>query len=358
MEPLYEYFIALFIAFIVTIATTPLVKKLALKGGFVDQPSQRKVHEDSMPRIGGLAIAFGAVAGLIYLQPPFEFFWPITIGALTILILGLIDDKYTLSPSKKLFGQMAAATIVVAGGLQIEFISLPFNGYIEFGLWSYPFTILWILAMVNAINLIDGLDGLAAGTSSIALTILFMMAFTDGQILAAALAIVLVGSGLGFLVFNFHPAKIFMGDTGSMFLGYSISIISMVGLFKNLTLFTLIIPIIILAVPIFDTFFAIIRRLLNKQKISTPDKGHLHYRLLALGFSHRTTVLILYGVSIFFGGAALVFSETALWMSILIILFLGLLTQVMAEWIGILGERKKPIFSLVKKLKKKTLLRQ
>ncbi|MED1602996.1 MraY family glycosyltransferase [Alkalihalophilus marmarensis] len=344
------YILAFILSFVVAVVSTPLVKKLAIKIGAIDKPNQRKVHKDIMPRLGGLAIVFGFFAGLLLINPNYSTIMPFLIGAFIIVVLGILDDKYTVSPKVKLFGQIIAACVVVFSGLKIEMINLPFYGEVHFGIWSYAFTILWIVGITNAINLIDGLDGLAAGTSSIALISILIMAILDGQILVIGLSVILIGSSLGFLIFNFYPAKIFMGDTGSLFLGYSISVISIMGLFKNLTLFSFVIPIIILAIPIFDTVFAIVRRILKKQKISAPDKSHLHYCLLAMGFSHKTTVLIIYGVSALFGVSAIIFSATTLWASVILVLTLLLGIQICAELIGIIGTKKTPVISLMKRL--------
>nr|WP_209121749.1 MraY family glycosyltransferase [Alkalihalobacillus sp. BA299] len=358
MLPLHIYVLAFLVSFIVAIVTTPLVKKIALSIGAIDQPEARKVHAKIMPRLGGLAIVFGFVAGLLVLQPQFSYILPIMVGAFIIVLVGILDDKYTLKANIKLVGQTAAACIVVFSGLKIDMINLPFYGEVYFGIWSYPFTILWIVGVTNAINLIDGLDGLAGGVSTIALASILTMAILDGQLLAIALSVILIASTLGFLLFNFYPAQIFMGDTGSLFLGYLISVISILGLFKNLTLFSLIIPIIILAIPIFDTFFAIIRRMLKRKKISAPDKKHLHYCLLEMGFSHRQTVLIIYGVSAFFGTAAIIFSATALWLSIFIIFLLLFAIQIGAEMIGILDNGKKPVVNFIKRVWKPNELRR
>lgn len=173
-------------------------------------------------------------------------------------------------------------------------------GTVELTQFGFILTILWIVGVTNAINLIDGLDGLAAGVSAIGLTSILIIAIMDYSIIVVYLSIIVVGSCLGFLYHNFYPAKIFMGDTGALFLGYSISVISMLGLFKNVALFSFIIPIIIIAVPIFDTIFAIIRRLINKQSIGQADRKHIHYRLIEMGYSHQTAVLIIYAFSGFF----------------------------------------------------------
>lgn len=346
----YHYVIAFLIAFIVTVITTPLVKKIALRFNIVDKPAGRKIHENEMPRLGGLAIAFGVAAGFIYLTPESPYMSKIILGAIIIIIVGIIDDKVTLSPKMKLFGQLIAALLVVSSGLHIDYVTIPFYGKLEFGFLSYAITVLWIIGITNAINLIDGLDGLAAGVSSIALSTILLMSILDNQFLVIALSVILLGPTIGFLFFNFYPAKIFMGDTGALFLGYSISIISILGLFKSVTLFSLVIPVIILAVPIFDTFFAIIRRIVNGQKISRPDNQHLHHRLISIGFSHRAAVFIIYGVSLFFGVSAIIFSASTLWGSLLIILLLLLTIQLTHEIVGKLDKNRQPIITFLKKI--------
>jgi UDP-GlcNAc:undecaprenyl-phosphate GlcNAc-1-phosphate transferase len=350
MHSLSTYIVAFMISLIVTIVATPFVKMLAYRLGVVDSPNARKVHEKQMPRMGGLSIVLGFLAGFIYLWPASEYTIPILIGAITIVTIGILDDKFALSAKYKLLGQIAAAIIVVSSGLQIEHVNIPFVGYIDFGWMSFPITVFWIVGITNAINLIDGLDGLASGVSSIALTSMLVMAILDNQALAIALAVILLAGTLGFLFFNVHPAEIFMGDTGSLFIGYTISIISITGLFKSLTLFSLIIPVFILAVPIFDTLFAIVRRMLKRQKLSSPDKSHLHHCLLALGFSHRTTVHIIYVISIFFAASAIVVSKSILWGSLFILCLLLVMMQFTAEIIGTLKDRKTPLINTVKKV--------
>lgn len=342
--------IAFIAAFLTTIITTPLVKKIAIRINAVDKPNERKIHENLMPRMGGLAIIMGVCVGLLILQPQSNYLPAIILGALVIIIVGILDDKYTLSPFLKLIGQLVAATIVVSNGLLIEKITLPFSGPIYFELWSYPITIIWIVGITNAINLIDGLDGLAVGVSTIALSSILVMAFMHQQVLVVMLCVIVIGSSLGFIPYNFYPAKIFMGDTGALFLGFFISVVSMLGLFKNVTLFSFVIPIIILAIPIFDTFFAIIRRLLNRQSIAAPDKQHLHYRLIGLGFSHRATVLLIYGISLCFGVFAIIFSESTLWASFIIIGVLLILIQIGAELVGLIGQNHKPIINIIKRV--------
>lgn len=350
MHSYVDYIVAFVLSFTVAVLITPVVKKIAIKIGATDQPDTRKIHKDIMPRLGGLAIFIGVIVGFIYLNPHSEYMTNIIIGAFIIVLIGILDDKYTLQARYKFLGQLVAAIVVASSGLLIEKFTIPFFGELQFDYLSYPVTVLWIVAITNAINLIDGLDGLAAGVSSIAMISILIMAFADSQLLVVALCVVLIGSTLGFLVHNFYPAKIFMGDTGALFLGYSISIISMLGLFKNITLFSFIIPIVVLAVPIFDTVFAIIRRLLNKKSIAAPDKLHLHYCLINLGFSHRSAVLIIYFFSACFGFSAIIFSNATLWISLILMVILLLALQFIAEIVGLIGANRKPLINMIRRI--------
>jgi UDP-GlcNAc:undecaprenyl-phosphate/decaprenyl-phosphate GlcNAc-1-phosphate transferase len=343
-------FLASIASFITVIIVTPFVIKLAIKIGATDKPNDRKVHEKIMPRLGGLAIFIGVMAGFYVSGLYKEHVTAITIGAVVIIAIGIMDDMMELSAKTKLLGQILAAATVVASGLKIDFLFIPFMGVFDLGWWTYPITILWIVGITNAINLIDGLDGLAAGTSFIVISTIAFMAGTAGKELILGLAVIMMGSILGFLFYNFHPAKIFMGDTGALFLGYGIAILSLLGLFKSVTLFSFIVPIIILGVPVFDTTFAIIRRIVNKRPISSPDKSHLHHRLLALGLSHRNTVLAIYGLGIVFSVSAVMFSRTTLWGSILIIFALLVVTEIIAEVIGLVHVRYRPFMAIYRKV--------
>jgi UDP-GlcNAc:undecaprenyl-phosphate/decaprenyl-phosphate GlcNAc-1-phosphate transferase len=347
----YMIYLALFICFITSILVTPLVKKLAFKIGATDQPNQRKVHEKIMPRLGGLAIYISFIVGLLVLRPEDPYNTAIVLGSLIIIITGILDDMIELSAKIKLAGQLVAALLVVVwGGVHVELINLPFGGQIEFGMLSIPFTILWIVGITNAINLIDGLDGLAAGVSSIALITLAGMAMIMGDGYVAAIASLVLVSTLGFLFYNFHPAKIFMGDTGALFLGYMISVLSLLG-FKNITLISFIVPVIILGVPISDTFFAIIRRIVNKKPLSAPDKSHLHHCLLRLGYTHRQTVLMIYAMAAFFGLAAVIFSQAKVWGGFIFVAILLLLIEFFAEKIGLMGKDHRPLHNFVRGIK-------
>lgn len=342
--------IAFFASLITVLVATPFVIKLALKIGATDKPNARKVHQQIMPRLGGLAIFIGVVAGYFAGGVYNQKVTAITIGAILIVILGMLDDKYELSAKVKFAGQIFIASLIVASGLTVDLITVPYVGDFELGYWSYPITIFWIVAFTNAINLIDGLDGLSAGISFIGIATIAILAALAGKVLIFTLSLILLGSILGFLFYNFHPAKIFMGDTGALFLGYSISILSLLGLYKSVTLFSFLIPVMILGVPVFDTTFAIIRRLVNRRPISAPDKSHLHHRLLALGLSHKNTVLVIYGLGILFSLSAILVSEATLWGAIFIIIGLLIFIELIAELIGIVHEKYQPMLNLYRKI--------
>ncbi|WP_010094816.1 glycosyltransferase family 4 protein [Ornithinibacillus scapharcae] len=339
--------IALGICFVAALIITPYVIKLAFKIGAVDEPNERKVHTKAMPRLGGLAIFLSFMLGVLVFLPDTMEAWPIIVGACVIVITGILDDLYQLSPKVKMLGQLIAALITVLAGIQIEFITLPSGQIIEFGYFAVPLTIFWIVGITNAINLIDGLDGLAAGVSSIVLLTISGLALSMGNPLIALLGFILLGSTLGFLVFNFHPAKIFMGDTGSLFLGYMISVLAVTGLFKNVAMFSLIIPIIVLGVPIIDTTFAIIRRIVQKKPLSAPDKWHLHHCLIRLGFSHRKAVILIYGMSALFSISAIIFTEATLWGSTILLISLLILIELIVEITGLIGENYRPLLKLL-----------
>lgn len=337
----------LLLAFLLSISLTPYVGKLAIKVGAMDQPNARKVHSKLMPRMGGLAIFISfMITYLVFNNDVLEQL-PIVIGAIVIIVIGVADDIFELRAVPKLLGQIVAALIIVVwGGLQVEFINLPFGGVLEFGILSIPFTILWIVGIVNAINLIDGLDGLAGGVSSIALITIAIMAIIQRDWFVASIALAVTGATLGFLKYNFHPAKIFMGDTGSMFLGYIIAVLSLLG-YKNLTVISLIVPVIILGVPISDTFFAIIRRMVNKQPISAPDKSHLHHCLLKLGFTHSQTVILIYAMAATFGLAAIIFTYATLWGALFILAILTLTIEYIVEKVGLVSSNYQPLLKIL-----------
>lgn len=343
-----QFLIPVAICFILSLIITPLVKILAIRIGAVDKPDERKVHTKNMPRLGGLAIFISFMLGLLLIQPEFMIHsWPIVLGGSIIALTGVMDDIYCLSAKVKFIWQIVAALVAVIGGIQIEFITIPNGEVVHFGIWSIPFTVFWIVAVTNAINLIDGLDGLAAGVSSIALFTISFLALSLGNSIAFLIGILLLGSTLGFLVYNFYPAKIFMGDTGSLFLGYMIGALSVEGLTKSATIFSLIIPIIILGVPILDTTFAIIRRIVHGQPLTAPDKYHLHHCLLRLGFTHRQSVILIYMLSGFFSLAAIIFSRSTVWGASILIVALLVLSELIVEVTGLISTKYRPILNLL-----------
>ncbi|MFD3446551.1 glycosyltransferase family 4 protein [Microbacteriaceae bacterium 4G12] len=344
------YAIAFIICFLTAFLATPFIIQIAYRFGIVDRPEARKVHSKEVPRIGGIAIVLGVIVGLLAFRFSFPGLSSILLGSAVIVATGVIDDIYTLSPKYKLLGQMIAAIIPIVSGISINKFMLPFFGEVNLDVMSYVITFLWIILVTNSINLIDGLDGLAAGVSMIALTIMLFLAISQQQYFLLGYIILLMASSSGFLIFNFHPAKIFMGDVGSLFLGYSISLLSIVGFFKGITLSSVLIPVIILAIPLSDTFFAIIRRMLNRQSVMKPDKFHLHHCLLRLGYTHRTTVLILYGASIFFGTFALFFPYYDYRSATVSFFVFLIMVELLAERVGLIGKRRQPILSLLRKL--------
>lgn len=292
----------LFVAFLV-----PIIKKVAFHIGALDIPNARKVHSKPMPRLGGIAIYFGFLFGYMLFGDPSQMMNSILLGAAVLVFIGIVDDIKPIRASYKFIGQIIAACIVAFYGKILLRDLSAFGFYIDFGILAYPITIFFIVACINCLNLIDGLDGLAAGISAIYYVTIGIIATILGHLgTDVMLTCIMLGATLGFLVHNFHPASIFAGDSGSMFMGFMISVIALLG-FKNITLTSFIIPILILAIPILDTLFAIIRRLIKGEDISKPDKFHLHHQLLNKNFSHRDTVLIILGIDALFAFASIVY---------------------------------------------------
>jgi len=290
--------IAIIFAALMAFVTTPVSRVIAYKIGAVDNPKKddRRMHDEPMPRLGGLAIFFSFVFSVLLFYKVSNSTLAMIAGAFILIITGILDDVFTLRPLYKFLAQVAAAGIVVWQGLVIGHINI-FGQYIEFGYLSIPITMIWIVGLINAINLIDGLDGLACGISTISAVALLVVTILIGEFEVALLIAILAGSCLGFLPFNTSPAKIIMGDTGATFLGFILAIVSIQGVFKVHAVITFVIPFLILGVPIFDTLFAMIRRILSGRHPFSADRGHLHHRLVDMGFNHKQTVRILYAVS-------------------------------------------------------------
>lgn len=293
-------------ALVLALVFVPLAMKLAYKIGAVDKPNARKVHTKIMPRMGGLGIYLAYIIVVLATQKMNMQLAGLLLGSTILVVLGIFDDMKDLNAKFKLLIQILATVIVMAFGVRIEFMTNVFGGEaIYLDILSLPITLLWIVGITNAINLIDGLDGLAGGIATIAALSMAVVGWIYGQYLMASMAIILAGATMGFLRYNFHPAKVFMGDTGSLFLGFNLSVLAIMGVAKSVTFISLAAPVLVLGVPIFDTFFAILRRKMNHKPIFAADKDHLHHRLLGMGFSHRKTVLIIYAISFFLALSAI-----------------------------------------------------
>lgn len=309
-----KYLTVFLIAMAVSIIMTPFARKLAFKIGAIDVPKDdRRVHKTPIPRLGGLAIYLGFVISVITMLPMSRTVIGMLAGGTLMVIMGMIDDRKPLSAKAKLMGQIACALILIFYGMRIEYFNIPLTakGILSLGIFSIPVTIFWIVGITNTINLIDGLDGLAAGVSTIAALSLSYVAHANGRPEGTVMIILAIaGAAMGFLPYNFNPAKIFMGDTGSLFLGYMLAAISIDGAMKGATALATVVPVLALGLPIFDTTFAILRRAWNGRPIMEPDKGHLHHRLLSTGMGQRRTVLILYTISAALGLSAAFMSSS------------------------------------------------
>lgn len=339
-------------AFIVT----EIVRIMAFKIGAVDHPNSRRINKEIMPTSGGLAIYIVYFISVIFILPlDNSLTIPLFLGASIIVFTGLIDDIKSISPKMKIFGIVSATLVVYyLGDISMSTIDIPFIGLIELGYFSLPLTILWVTSITNAINLIDGLDGLATGVSSISLTTIGIVAYSfleTNNVEITIMIFTLVAALIGFLPANYFPAKIYLGDTGALFLGFMISVFSLFNL-KNVTFISLVIPLVILAIPIADTLYAIVRRKVNKQPISTADKHHIHHRLMALGFNHKQSVKLLYLIAIVFSIVALIFPIANTTGIILLTISLLVSLQFLAEIIGLVGTNNKPLIMFIKNLLK------
>lgn len=306
-----EYGVLFAVAAVVTIALTPLARKLAIKLDAIDYPSARRVNMLPIPRMGGVAIFGGILAALAvagfgvyafgWVDPFIDYngievnYWGVLLGTVLIFLVGAVDDVVDLNPKAKMLGQIVAACVVAGSGLLFSSIHNPFGeGYIEFGWVAYPLTVFYLVAFANVINLIDGLDGLAAGITGISAITILLFAVLPGRFDAALFSVILVGVCAGFLKSNFFPASIFMGDSGALLLGFSLGVISLFAVARSALFLSLLVPILAAGVPILDTFFAIVRRKREHRPIDEADKGHIHHRLMRAGFSQRATVLIMW----------------------------------------------------------------
>ncbi len=327
------YFWAFAVALLVSMVVMPAVILLAQRTGAMDAPNARKVHKKPIPRIGGLGIYAGFMAAIIFVAVKFgldgeqfkETVGLIVSGSL-IVALGLLDDYKNLPAKVKLAGQiLAAAVLVLIFDVRIDFVTDPFGEYIYLDNFPIPYlavpvTMFWLVGLTNTVNLIDGLDGLAAGVASIASFTIMLIALEQNFVLVAVLTAALAGAAVGFLKYNFNPAEIFMGDTGSMFLGFMLAGISVTGAVKSVAAIALVVPIFALGLPILDTTFAIVRRIRGGVPIFKPDKGHLHHRLLSVGFTQRQAVLLMYVISALFGLSAIALTAVSSQIAVIILL--------------------------------------
>lgn len=295
------------VAATIVIVTTPLAARLARLVGAVDLPSGRRIHATPTPRLGGLAILAGFLVPVLFFLPPDSGAHALVTGAILIACLGAIDDAVGLSPAVKLVGQVACAAVPVAAGITIDHITLPFLGVFDLGPGQYPVTIIWFVAIVNMINFIDGMDGLAAGVTGIGAVTFAILAASLGRADPAIMAAALAGACVGFLVYNFHPARIFMGDSGSMLLGFVMAGVAVNGVMKSAAAIAVVAPLIVLAIPILDTSFVVLKRLKHGLPVYSPDRSHFHHRFFSIGWGQRKTVLALYGWCALMGLVALAF---------------------------------------------------
>ena len=359
-----KYVMVLIATIFMAVVLTPLVRFLALRIGAVDNPNARRINKVPMPSAGGLAIFISfAISSLVFLplivtrvhffSTYFEYVVPIVVAGAVIILTGLIDDVRELAPLPKILGILFAALIIwFFTDFHFDSFKIPFGGpLLVFPTWlAFCLTVLWIVAITNAINLIDGLDGLVAGVSIISLLTMGIVSYFflyDSNIFLSLTIFVLVAAIAGFLPYNYHPAIIYLGDTGALFIGFMIGVFSLQGL-KNSTAVAVVTPIIILGVPITDTVVAIIRRKLSGQKIYEADRMHLHHRLLSLGLTHRGTVLVIYAISFIFSLTSLLLNISSQAGGVLLVVSLALGVEILCELIGIFGENRTPVLNLLR----------
>ena len=318
---------ALVLAGVVAFLTTPVVRVLAQKMGAMDVPKDaRRMHDHPIPRMGGLAIFLGFLLTVLLFAELTSQVRGMLMGSVVIVMLGIFDDIYSLSAKLKFVVQIIAALIAAGTGNIIDVLSNPnffsSNPYWELGWLAWPITVIWIVAITNAVNLIDGLDGLACGVSTISSMSMLVIALVLGEVDVAILLAALAGGCIGFLPYNLNPAKIFMGDTGSTFLGYILAVVSIQGMFKMYSVISFVVPFLMLGLPIFDTAFAFVRRIAKGQNPMSPDRSHVHHRLIDMGFSQKQAVAVLYVISAILGLSAVVLTTSGPIKAILLLLAL------------------------------------
>lgn len=359
-----EYVMILIGTFLLSLMLTPLVRFMAFRVGAVDKPNARRINKVPMPSSGGLAIILAFMIATLILMPLalqvakweqsyFDYILPVVIAGLGIGVTGFIDDIYDLSPKLKMLGiTLAAVAVWYFTDFRFDSFKIPFGGALILfdPVVTCFLTVLWIVAITNAVNLIDGLDGLVAGVSIISLGTMGLVSYfflPQVDLYLTLTIFVLLAAIAGFFPYNYHPAIIYLGDTGALFIGFMIGVLSLQGL-KNATAVAVVTPVIILGVPILDTVVAIIRRKLSGQKITQPDKRHLHHRLLAMGFTHRGAVFVVYGIAILFSLTSLLLNVSSRFGGVLLMLGLIFGLELFIEGLGIWGADRSPLFHLLK----------
>ena len=359
-----QYIIVLISTLVLSAVATPLVRFLSFKIGAVDNPNARRINKVPMPTAGGLAVFIAFAVSVLFFLPGIikhlnvngvyiHYVLPLVLAGGIIIVTGLIDDVKELKPLPKMTGILIAATIIwLWTDFRFDDFKIPFGGpLIHFPSWvSFLLTVLWIVAITNAVNLIDGLDGLVSGVSIISLTTMGIVSYFflhDSNIFLPLTIFILVVSIAGFLPYNYHPAIIYLGDTGALFIGFMIGVLSLQGL-KNSTAVAVVTPMIILGVPITDTVVAIIRRHLSGKKFYEADRMHLHHRLLSMGLTHRGTVLVIYAISFIFSLTSLLLNVSSRLGGVLLMVFLLLGVLILSEMVGIFGENRTPLLNTLR----------
>lgn len=357
-----DYILVLIAAFMMSLILTPIVRFLSFRVGAVDNPNARRINKVPMPSAGGLSIFFSFLVATLILMPLvlknweqsyFNYILPVVVGAAIIVITGFIDDIYELKPRVKMIGIVLAAVLVwYFTEFRFDSFKIPFGGpLIQFSpILTFIVTVIWIVGITNAVNFLDGLDGLVSGVAIISLTTMGLISnffLFKSDIYLTLTIFVLIVAIAGFFPYNYNPAIIYLGDTGALFIGFMIGVLSLQGL-KNATAVAVLSPVLVLGVPIVDTAVAILRRKLSGKKISEADRMHLHHRLLAMGFTHRGAVLVVYGISMLFSLTSLLLNVSSRIGGILLLLGMGIIVELFVENLEILGEGRTPVLNLLK----------
>lgn len=357
-----DYILVLIAAFMMSLILTPIVRFLSFRVGAVDNPNARRINKVPMPSAGGLSIFFSFLVATLILMPLvlknweqsyFNYILPVVSGGVIIVITGFIDDIYELRPKLKMIGIVLAAVLVwYFTEFRFDSFKIPFGGpLIQFSpILTFIVTVIWIVGITNAVNFLDGLDGLVSGVAIISLTTMGLISnffLFKSDIYLTLTIFVLIMSIAGFFPYNYNPAIIYLGDTGALFIGFMIGVLSLQGL-KNATAVAVLSPVLVLGVPIVDTAVAILRRKLSGKKISEADRMHLHHRLLAMGFTHRGAVLVVYGIAMLFSLTSLLLNVSSRIGGILLLLGMGIIVELFVENLEILGEGRTPVLNLLK----------